>query len=275
MKIEQFFRKHPVFTWQTFLRELDPSTTKNRNTLKNTLAYHLKVGHVVRIKRGLFASIPYGADPRNYIVDPFLVAGFMAEDALIGYHSALQFYGAAYSVSYRYLYLTKTKAREVDFQGITFRASPFPKPLITKKQTHCYTVKKDIQGLSVLITSKERTLVDALDRPLLARGWEEIWRSLNMIERFNIKDIIDYALLLGTATTIAKVGFYLERRQQELNVSESELRTLEKHCPVSAHYIENYFKEKCKYIKRWNIIVPESIVNQNWDEDEFSHGDMI
>ena len=35
----------------------------------------------------------------------------------------------------------------------------------------------DRQGLPIRVTGLERTLVDVLDRPALAGGWEEAWRS--------------------------------------------------------------------------------------------------
>ena len=49
-------------------------------------------------------------------------------------------------------------------------------------------------------TSLERTLVDVLDRPDLTGSWEEIWRSLESIEFFDIEQIVEYVLLLENAT---------------------------------------------------------------------------
>ncbi len=76
-----------------------------------------------------------------------------------------------------------------------------------------------------------------MDRPNLGGGWEEIWQSLSLINRFKIEDIIRYALLLDNATTIAKVGFYLEQRQQELKVNKKQLEQLQAHRPASPHYL--------------------------------------
>ena len=38
------------------------------------LSCHRKAGRVVRLRRGLYAVIPPGADPEPYMVDHFLVA---------------------------------------------------------------------------------------------------------------------------------------------------------------------------------------------------------
>ncbi len=44
-------------------------------------------------------------------------------------------------------------------------------------------------------------------------GWEEIWRSLETVEFFDLDRIVEYVLLLGNATTASKVGYYLEEHR--------------------------------------------------------------
>ena len=68
-------------------------------------------------------------------------------------------------------------------------------------------------GLAVRVTSLERTLVDVLDRPATSGGWEEIWRSLESVEYFDIEQVTECGLLLGNATTVAKVASILSSTQ--------------------------------------------------------------
>ena len=261
---EHFFRQHPVFTRQRF----DESRkTSNKNTSNNVLAHHLRQKHIVRIKRGLFASIPYGADPQTYSINPYLIANAASADAIISHHTALSYYGLTYSASYRFIYLTETKAKPFNFQGISYQPSLYPAVLISYDQKNRYVNKEDVQGVDIAITTKERTLVDVLDRPLLGGGWEEIWRSLEMIEYMKIEDVIGYALLLGNATTIAKVGFYLEKQKSQLGIDDEQLKILEQYRPKSLRYMDNSNKKNCICIHRWNLMVPESIINQHWEEN--------
>ena len=69
-------------------------------------------------------------------------------------------------------------------------------------------------GEQARVTTLERTLADVLDKPDKSGGWEEIWRSLEMAEFFDL-DVIRAAGRL---------------------------------------------------ISRWNLIVPESVLDLCWEE---------
>lgn len=265
-KIQQFLRRNPLFTYHAFAAAISEDGLRAPNTIRALLAHHIQHGHIVRVRRRLFSAIPVGADPETYPINPYLIAGYATDDAILAYHTALGFYNTAYSADYRFLYLTQHQTsifnfREEDYQGIKF-----PPALLRQEQSHCFVNTEDVQGLNIRVTSLERTLVDVLDKPLLGGGWEEIWRSLAMIERVKIKDIIEYALLLNKATTIAKVGFYLSQRQTELNVPQELLDRLRAYCPVSPHYIDSLAKKDGKFISEWNIIVPQSLITKDWEE---------
>ena len=77
-----------------FLSERGSGNTHTRNSL---LAYHRKQGRIVHVRRGLYATVPRGMDPETASIDPYLVAAKMTGDAVLGYHTALEFHGRAYS----------------------------------------------------------------------------------------------------------------------------------------------------------------------------------
>ena len=58
MNAAHFFEQHPVFTQKEFNQFLLSIGSTNPNTQRELLAYHLKKQHILRIKRGFFASIP-------------------------------------------------------------------------------------------------------------------------------------------------------------------------------------------------------------------------
>jgi len=92
MKTIDFFRKHRVFTSQEYNDFLKKTGRTGARTQEALLAYHIKVGHLIHLKRGLYAVVTPGAAPASFIADPYLIASKLCEDAVIGYHTDLAFY---------------------------------------------------------------------------------------------------------------------------------------------------------------------------------------
>src|SRR5471030_2452422 len=106
MELASFFEQHPVFTHDEFVCFLAAQGTTNLHTQLELLAYHLKKQHIIRIRRGFFGSIPisFQNSASNYPIDPFLIAGRITEDAVLAYHTALDFHGVSYSVYHRFTF---------------------------------------------------------------------------------------------------------------------------------------------------------------------------
>jgi predicted transcriptional regulator of viral defense system len=263
---QKFLRQTPVFSYAMFLKALQTGKTRSHSTCKALLAHHIKQGHIARVRRGLFAAIPAGADAKIYPINPYLIAGYLTNDAVLGYHTALTFYNIAYSTSYRFVYLSQQKLLPFDFRDETYQSVSFPRALKNKNQRMLFVNMEDVKGMNVHVTSLERTLVDVMDRPQLGGGWEEIWRSLDMIKQLKVERVIRYTLLLNNAATIAKVGYYLEQRQDEFKVSKSQLNKLRAHIPTSPRYMNEASRGRGKLIVEWNLIVPDEIIKKTWDE---------
>lgn len=67
MKLRAFFRNHPVFTVEDFAGFLSSDGTHNLRTQESLLTYHVKAGNIVRVRRGLYASVPPRGRPRKPI----------------------------------------------------------------------------------------------------------------------------------------------------------------------------------------------------------------
>ena len=260
-KAHKFFFEHKLFILEQFVRAMGNPTS----TCKTMLNQHLKTGNIVRIKQRLYASIPSGADTRSYPIDPYAVISMLAPDALIAYHTALQFHGVAYSAHFQHVFQSREKIRDFQFRQDRFTVTKYPKSL-SKQKRFIFVEEIDHHGVKVRVTQLERTLVDVLDRVNLSGGLEEIWRSLNNIQHIDIDKIVKYALLLNNATTIAKVGFYLRSRQKEWKIAEHYFLKLKKYLPKSVHYLDRKNKTEGKYIKEWRIIVPAELITESWEE---------
>lgn len=266
MKLNKFFRQRPVFTKREFVEFLADEGTHNIRTQDSLLDYHTRTGRILRVRRGLYAVLEAGADPAMYPVDPFLLAAKMTKDSVLAYHTALEFHGKAYSIYEHFFYLTGHAPRPVSFRSFRFRSVPFPKTLRAKKEEKFGVLESERAGISVRVTGLERTLVDVLDRPNLTGSWEEVWRSLESIEFFDLDQLIRYALLLENTTTVAKVGFFLDQHRETLMVEDNHLKPLQKFHPRQPHYFDRAKRKDGRLVKEWNLVVPAAILERSWAE---------
>ena len=82
MKLNEFLSQHAVFTLDELDRFLSARGSGNPNTRKSLLTYYRKQGRIIPIRRGLYATVPVGCDPRSSLVDPYLVAAKLTPDAM-------------------------------------------------------------------------------------------------------------------------------------------------------------------------------------------------
>lgn len=266
MTSREFLATFPVFTSDEFAAQVETGRVRGTRAVESLLAYYTRAGRVLRVRRGLYATVPPGASPRTTPVDPYLLAGKMADDAVLAYHTALEFHGKAYSVHERFTYLTGHASRPVVFRSYRFRGVAFPKALRDNGQEGVGVQDAERLGVGLRVTGLERVLVDVLDRPDLSGAWEEIWRSLEQVEFFDLEEVVRYAGLLGNSTTAAKVGFFLEQHRESLRVTDRHLQELLTHRPQKPHYLARGRRVGGRFIAQWNLVVPDQVLERSWGD---------
>jgi predicted transcriptional regulator of viral defense system len=117
----------------------------------------------------------------------------------------------------------------------------------------------------VRVATLERTLVDVLDAPRHGGGWEEVWRSLESVEFFDLDAVVEYALKLDSSLTVARVGFFLDQHRETLMVEERHLAALRARAPAQPLYLDRK-REPGKLVRPWNLVVPERVLSRSWGE---------
>lgn len=263
MKIKGFFEAHPVFRYEEFAAFMTALGTTRPESWRQQLSYHQKAGHLIHIRKFLYAVKPIFS--QDVGVDSYLIASKTTADAVLAYHTALELYGVAYTTFSELTILTAHQLKPFTYEGQRYRSVIKSKVFFDDNVDYgIETVKRS--GMFIKITSLERCIVDILDRPDLGGGWEEIWRSLDNITRFDANKLIEYTLLLKNATTVSKVGFFLEQLPAHLAIEKNVIEKLLPHIPKQTHYMNREERKGGKYFEKWRLIVPLSIVNRLWEE---------
>ncbi len=264
MTLQELFSKKAVLTLDDLSGDLDREYSRNKRSRESILSYHLREGHLIRVRRGLYAVVPLGSDPENYPVDPYLVAAKSTKDAVLAYHTALELHGKAHSVFDRYFFQSNKPVRTTTFRTYRFECTLFPKALRDKNREHFATTTLERSGVELRVASLERTLVDLHDRPKLGGGWEEIWRSLESVEYFDLDLVVEYVRLLDNATTAAKVGYFLAQHAKSLMVEDRHLNPLRELRPKQPHYLQRGISGKL--VSDWNLVIPRFLAERSWED---------
>lgn len=258
-----FFVRHPVFRYEEFVAAHAGRGSRSRQTSASVLKQHVAAGRLLHVRRGLYAAVPRGVDPASHAIDPYLLATKLADDAVVACHAALQFHGKAYSVWNRFHYLTRARQKRFAFHGLEFVPIQAPAALRARADLGGGVAEHRHAGGVARVASLERTLVDVLDAPERSGGWEEVWRSLEMVEYFDLDAVLAYTRLLGSALTAARVGFFLELHREPLMVEAHHLNALRELAPAQPRYLDSR-REPGKLVKGWNLVVPERVLARSW-----------
>ena len=259
MKPLDFFAVHPVFTRTEFGAIRDHASAR---TGKNLLAYYLREGRLLRVRRGLYAVVPRGVDAASFTPGPYLVATQLAPDATVALHAALQYRGRTYASWNRFHVATRTKVTAFTFRGSSYL--PVRPPAQTGTSA-TGVVEERHAGGTVRVTSFERTLVDLVDAPDVGGGFEEVWRSLEMVEFFDLEAVVAEALVRDVAVTAVRVGFFLEQHRDALHVEERHLAPLRSRRPKQPTYFDAR-RSPGHLVASWNLVVPKIVLDRRWAE---------
>lgn len=217
----------------------------------------LAEGKLQRIRKGLYAVLSPFEEPEKHIPDKFIIAGKIRDRYYLGFHSALEYYGSAYS-HYNEMYITvlpEDRFSPFKYQNLNF------KPVFTKEILFDIETKK-YRTIELKVSSKERTLVDCLDRPDYAGGWEECFKSLSTLSGLDFWKIIDILDMYSKKSLYAKVGFVLELlREQSVfyeHLSDEILNKIKANKPKTPKYFERSVSSTLN--KDWNLYVPAVFV---------------
>ena len=254
-----FFSDAPVFDRAQYARAVGRDT--GDRVVSAMLAQHLKAGNIRRIARGVFASVPKHADAATWSVDRFLAASKLRRGGVIGYHSALELHGYAYTEGQDVQVIADGQPLTLRAEGLTCRFVRPSKGLNTLGGIGAI----DRLGVQVPVTTLERTLADLFDRPDLAGGGEELLNSLDLVPRVDAARLRDQVAAIGNATAAAVCGWWLERAPSELRVSKPAVDSFRPLAPKQPRYALGAKPGDAKLVPGWKIFLPPSLTDRRFE----------
>jgi predicted transcriptional regulator of viral defense system len=208
-----------------------------------------KKGALDKVKANLYIRIPGHIvhDRGKYAEDPIFVAKHLVEPYFISYYTALQLHGLAQQAARQY-YLSTTKVTgRVNYHGNEIRA------VVLKKARFFGFEKKAYGNEEIIVADLERTILDVLNRPEYAGGYEEILRSFLGLENVDWDRLLVYAERMGETILFNRLGYVLDLLRDSVKTPPSFLTTLEKKAAKHVYYFEA--GRKGRLVKRWRLIV--------------------
>ena len=191
---------------------------------RNQLVYSLKKKRVlIPIKSGVYIFVPLEAVPTGRRVSEFIIPAvfFPKNDYYIGYSTMFNYYNFTDQQFQTVYVLNPRISRERIIAGVSFRFIKITPERMYGQETI------NIKGKDVIVSSKERTLVDLIDYNKPVGGIEG---AAGILKRFveekkcDIKKLIDYAVRFPKIKTRKRIGLILE----SAGVGDASLKPLEK-----------------------------------------------
>ena len=253
-----FFSATPVFTRADYVHAV--GRAPEDKTVTAMLAQHVKAGNIKRIARGLYASVPKHADPETWWVDRFLLASRLRPNAVVGYHSALELHGFAYTAGFDVQAIAPGEPGHFKTAEFTCR---FVRPGVPLGSDSVTAV--DRLGQSVAVTTLERTVADVFDRPDLAGGAEELVNSLNLIGRLDTDRLTQHLAANCNATAAGAAGWWLETQREHLRILDATLEAIRDLAPRQNRYALGAAVGHGRTAPGWGVILPAALVERRFE----------
>lgn len=245
----EFIATNPVFRLDE-LQAFYARTGRKASAARPAIAYHLKTGGLQPIRRGLYG--------RRGALDFWLVGSRIAPDAVLAYDGALSFH-LLHTPGHRMCFLTATRATPFAWGDVIYTPVRLPKTRRATRELEDQVVTGGRMGLSVKVTSLERTLVDCADRLDLASH-----DPLALMDLFALPPKLDYPNLihrldaLDSRVCAARLGLFLAGRR---DVPPGFEQQLNRRLPREPTYLISRHErgDDSRLLGRWNLIVPQAV----------------
>ncbi len=222
----------------------------NAGRTRRFLAYLADAGWLVRIRRGLYATVPLDvAQPGAWREDPWIIAAKVFSPFYIGGWSACEHWGLTDQIFKETVVVSaKTvRGRRTEINGVSFYVKAVGKDKIFGTEAVWRSRTR------VSVSDPARTVVDILDDPTIGGGIRHVAEVLEAYlshERRNDKLLLEYANRLGNRSVFKRLGYLLESRRVN---DTSLIASCRGSMSSGISLLDPSAPKKGRFLRRWNL----------------------
>ena len=218
--------------------------------LRELLSTLVKRGWLQRLEKGKYLILPFEAGREGeWTEHEFIIASYLVEPYYIGFRSALNYYGYTEQVS-RTVYVVSTRRKlnpTLGISGVTYQF------VYMNQRKFFGATQIDLNGYSVNISDREKTIVDCLDRLDYAGGITEAAKAISYGRKeLDFVKMAEYAVKAGNSAVSKRLGYLLERLEIKADAAVDKVLN---NIGNSYALLDTLASRKGRYLKRWKVIV--------------------
>jgi predicted transcriptional regulator of viral defense system len=235
------------------MSKIAASSADRRYIYRKYVKRLVETGKLQPIRKGLYAVLSPLEKPEKHEPDKFLIASKIRKQYYLGFHTALEYYGSAYSTFNEAYVCIQAKDRFDPFNYGQFTFTPvFNRDILSQ------IVEKPYGQSFLRVSSKERTFIECIDRVQYAGGWEECTKSLTELSGIDFEKLVTLTLNQGKQILYRKIGYFLEflsnRSPFYEHLSKNLVEKLTSKVKGSPQYLTR--GERGEINERWRLYIP-------------------
>ena len=180
----------------------------SRHQTRKALSRLESKGWLLRLERAIYLIVPLEAgQERTWTEDPFVIAIQLDPGAAVAYWSALRFWGMTEQLP-RTTFVQTARRRfspRVEILGVHYRF------VVVTPRKIFGVVTQTSEGLPFRVTDREKTIIDACDRPDLCGGVQQLVAALRSSPQLDWEKVDNYLSRFKSGAVYKRLGFLIER----------------------------------------------------------------
>jgi predicted transcriptional regulator of viral defense system len=225
-----------------------PSRQQTRNALNRLESK----GWLQRISRGLYLIVPLEAGPEGHWTDdPLVIASQLAPDGAVAYWPALHYWNLTEQLPWTVIAqsLRQKNPTEIEILGVKYKF------IWIVEHKFFGIATRSSNGMQFSITDREKTLVDACDRPDLCGGILQVGQALGSGEPIRWDRMDFYLEQMGSGVVYKRLGYLVDQLQMPIPDRENRLAKWQESLSEGISWLDRGGLKRGSVRTKWRVRV--------------------